>query len=140
MDGNESKQEYKTKIIPELHKQLGYKSVMAVPRLLKVSLNMGVGQATTDKKILDYAVGDLEKIVKNQWLLCPDVLRLVSKSGKAAYWRQSNIENDSMFQFLERFIYIACPKIRDFRGFSVKAFDGQGNFNIGIKEQIILTK
>ena len=136
------KQEYKTKIIPELHNQLGYKSIMSVPRLSKVSLNMGVGQATTDKKILDYAVGDLEKIAGQK-----PVVTLSRRSEAGFKIREGwpigakvTLRNDNMFQFLERFIYIACPKIRDFRGFSIKAFDGQGNYNIGIKEQIIFNE
>ena len=136
------KQEYKNTIIPSLHKDLGYKSVMAVPRLLKISLNMGVGAATTDKKILDYAVSDLTKIA------CQKPIVTLSRKSEAGFkiregWpigTKVTLRNDNMFNFLERFIYIACPKIRDFRGFSVKSFDGKGNFNIGIKEQIIFNE
>ena len=134
--------QYKEAILPQLHKQLECDSFMAVPRLLKVALNMGVGAATTDKKILEYAVGDLEKIA------CQKPVITLSRRSEAGFkiregWPigcKVTLRRANMFQFLERFIHIACPKIRDFRGFSVKAFDGRGNFNIGIKEQIIFNE
>lgn len=136
------KQQYKDTILPQLHKELGYKSNMAVPRLQKVTLNMGVGAATTDKKILDYAVGDLTKIASQK-----PVVTLSRRSEAGFKIREGwpigakvTLRGDNMFDFLERFITIACPKIRDFRGFTVKSFDGKGNFNIGIKEQIIFNE
>jgi large subunit ribosomal protein L5 len=136
------KQQYKDTVLPQLHKELGYKSNMAVPRLQKVTLNMGVGAATTDKKILDYAVGDLTKIA------CQKPVVTLSRRSEAGFkiregWpigAKVTLRGDNMFDFLERFITIACPKIRDFRGFTVKSFDGKGNFNIGIKEQIIFNE
>ena len=136
------KQQYKNTILPQLHKELGYKSNMAVPRLVKVTLNMGVGAATTDKKILDYAVGDLTKIAGQK-----PVVTLSRRSEAGFKIREGwpigakvTLRGDNMFHFLERFVTIACPKIRDFRGFTVKSFDGKGNFNIGIKEQIIFNE
>ena len=136
------KQQYKDTILPKLHKELGYKSNMAVPRLQKVTLNMGVGAATTDKKVLDFAVSDLTKIA------CQKPVVTLSRRSEAGFkiregWpigAKVTLRGDNMFEFLERFITIACPKIRDFRGFTVKSFDGKGNFNIGIKEQIIFNE
>ena len=136
------KQQYKEIILPQLHKELGYKSKHAAPSLQKVTLNMGVSAATTDKKVLDYAVSDLTKIA------CQKPVVTLARRSEAGFkiregWpigAKVTLRGDNMFDFLERFVTIACPKIRDFRGFSVKSFDGKGNFNLGIKEQIIFNE
>ena len=130
---------YKDSVVPQLTKQFGYKSVMQVPRIEKITLNMGVGEAVADKKILDNAVGDMAKIAGQK--------PLVTKSRKsiATFKIRDNypigckvtLRGTRMYEFLDRLVTVAIPRIRDFRGISSKSFDGRGNFNFGIKEQII---
>ena len=130
---------YREKIVPELMKKFGYKSVMQVPRLEKITLNMGVGEAVADKKVMDNAVGDLTKISGQK--------PVVTKSRKAiaAFKIRENVpvgcmvtlRGARMYEFLDRFVTIALPRVRDFRGISGRSFDGRGNYNIGVKEQII---
>jgi len=130
---------YRDKITPELVTKFGYKSVMQVPRLTKITLNMGVSEAVSDKKVMDHAVGDLTKIAGQK--------PVVTKSKKAIAGfkiRDSvpigcmvTLRGVRMYEFLDRFVTVALPRVRDFRGISGRSFDGRGNYNIGVKEQII---
>jgi len=130
---------YKDKIVPELMKKFGYKSVMEVPRLTKITLNMGVSEAVNDKKVMDHAVGDLTKIAGQK----PVVTK--SKKAIAGFKIRDGVpigcmvtlRGVQMFEFLDRFVTVALPRVRDFRGISGRSFDGRGNYNIGVKEQII---
>jgi large subunit ribosomal protein L5 len=132
-------QVYREKLAPELVAKFGYTSPMQVPRLTKITLNMGVGEAVADKKILDNAVADLTKIAGQK--------PVVTKAKKAIAGfkiRQDlpigcmvTLRGVQMYEFLDRFVTIALPRVRDFRGISGRAFDGRGNYNIGVKEQII---
>ncbi|MCI1190899.1 50S ribosomal protein L5 [Calidifontimicrobium sp. SYSU G02091] len=131
--------QYRDKIVPELMKKFGYKSVMQVPRLTKITLNMGVSEAVADKKVMEHAVGDLTKIAGQK--------PVVTKSRKAiaGFKIRENVpigcmvtlRGARMYEFLDRLVTIALPRVRDFRGVSARAFDGRGNYNIGVKEQII---
>lgn len=130
---------YRDKVAPALTKQFGYKSPMQVPRVTKITLNMGVGEAVADKKILDAAVGDLAKIAGQK--------PVVTKSRKAIAGFKIReqlpigcmvtLRGVRMYEFLDRFVTVALPRVRDFRGISGKSFDGRGNYNIGVKEQIM---
>ena len=130
---------YRDKVAPALKTQFGYKSNMEVPRITKITLNMGVSEAVADKKIMDNAVGDLTKIAGQK--------PVVTKARKAiagfkireqqAIGCMVTLRGARMYEFLDRFITVALPRVRDFRGISGKAFDGRGNYNIGVKEQII---
>jgi len=131
--------QYREKIVPELVEKFGYKSVMEVPRISKITLNMGVGDAVNDKKHIDTAVADLTKIAGQK--------PVVTKSRKAianfkvrenlAIGTMVTLRGQKMYEFLDRLVTVAFPRVRDFRGVSGRAFDGRGNYNIGIKEQII---
>jgi large subunit ribosomal protein L5 len=130
---------YQEHVVKQLVTQFGYKSVMQVPRIEKITLNMGVGEAVNDKKIMDNAVGDMAKIAGQK--------PLVTKSRKsiATFKIRDNypigckvtLRGARMYEFLDRLVTVAIPRIRDFRGIPGKSFDGRGNFNFGIKEQII---
>lgn len=130
---------YKETDVPELVKQFGYKSVMEVPRIEKITLNMGVGEAVADKKVMEYAVSDLEKIAGQKPVVT------VARKSIAGFKIRDNypvgckvtLRRDQMFEFLDRLITIALPRVRDFRGVSGKSFDGRGNYNMGVREQII---
>ncbi len=130
---------YKKTVAPQLMKQFGYKSVMEVPRIEKITLNMGVGEAVADKKVMDHAVSDMQKIAGQK----PVVTK--SKKSIAGFKIRENypvgckvtLRRDRMYEFLDRLVTIAIPRIRDFRGISGKSFDGRGNYNMGVKEQII---
>lgn len=131
--------EYKEKIIPALQKQFGYKSIMEVPKLTKITLNMGVGAAVADKKVMQAAVSDMEKIAGQK-----PVVTLSRKSiagfkirDDMAIGCKVTLRSDKMYEFLDRLISIAIPRIRDFRGMSPKSFDGRGNYSMGVTEQII---
>lgn len=131
--------EYKERILPALIAQFGYKSVMQAPRLTKITLNMGVGGAVADKKILQSAVSDMEKISGQK-----PVITLARKSIAGFKIRDDmpigckvTLRSDRMYEFLDRLITISIPRIRDFRGLSPKSFDGRGNYSMGVKEQII---
>ncbi len=133
------KKQYREKIVPELQKQFGYKSVMEVPKIKKITLNMGLGEAVADKKIINNAIEDLAKITGQK-----PVATLARKSIAGFKIRDHwpigckvTLRGTRMYEFLERLIVIAIPRIRDFRGFSGKAFDKSGNYSLGIKEQII---
>lgn len=130
---------YKDTVVPELIKQFGYKSVMEVPRVEKITLNMGVGEAVADKKVMEHAVSDLEKIAGQKPVVT------VARKSIAGFKIRDNypvgckvtLRRDQMFEFLDRLITIALPRVRDFRGVSGKSFDGRGNYNMGVREQII---
>jgi len=132
-------QHYREKLVPELTAKFGYKSPMQVPRLTKITLNMGVSEAVADKKVMDSAVGDLTKIAGQK--------PVVTKAKKAIAGfkiREQQpigcmvtLRGVQMYEVLDRFVTIALPRVRDFRGISGRAFDGRGNYNIGVKEQII---
>jgi large subunit ribosomal protein L5 len=131
--------EYKQKLLPKLIEQFNYKSVMEVPKLIKITLNMGVGEAVADKKALQYAVTDMEKIAGQK-----AVVTLSRKSIAGFKIRDDmpigckvTLRSDKMYEFLDRLINISIPRIRDFRGMNPKSFDGRGNYSLGIKEQII---
>jgi large subunit ribosomal protein L5 len=131
--------QYREKVVPDLMKQFGYKTTMQVPRISKITLNMGVGEAVNDKKNIEMAVGDLTKIAGQK--------PVVTKSRKAianfkirenlAIGTMVTLRGERMYEFLDRLVTIALPRVRDFRGVSGRAFDGRGNYNIGLKEQII---
>jgi large subunit ribosomal protein L5 len=133
------KQYYTEKVVPQLMEKFGYKSVMQVPRITKITLNMGVGEAVADKKVMDNAVGDMTKIAGQK--------PVVTKARKAIAGFKIReqlpigcmvtLRGEHMYEFLDRFITISLPRVRDFRGVSGRAFDGRGNYNIGVKEQII---
>ena len=130
---------YKDKVVADLTEKFGYKSVMEVPRLTKITLNMGVSEAVADKKVMDHAVGDLTKIAGQK--------PVITKSKKAIagfkirdgvpIGAMVTLRGVQMYEFLDRFVTIALPRVRDFRGISGRSFDGRGNYNIGVKEQII---
>ncbi|BBJ00158.1 50S ribosomal protein L5 [Ferrigenium kumadai] len=130
---------YKDKVAKDLMKQFGYKSIMEVPRIEKITLNMGVGEAVADKKVMDFAVGDMQKIAGQK-----PVITLSKKSIAGFKIREGypvgckvTLRKERMYEFLDRLISVAIPRIRDFRGISGKSFDGRGNYNMGVKEQII---
>jgi large subunit ribosomal protein L5 len=133
------KEVYKQEIAPALMKQFGYKSPMEVPRITKITLNMGVGEATGDKKILDNAVGDMQKIAGQKPVVTKARKAIAGFKIREGYpiGCMVTLRQERMYEFLDRFVTIALPRVRDFRGISSRAFDGRGNYNIGIKEQII---
>ena len=130
---------YNDTVVPSLVEKFGYKSVMEVPRFQKITLNMGVSEAVSDKKVMDHAVGDLTKIAGQK--------PVITKSRKAIAGFKIRdgvpigcmvtLRGVQMYEFLDRFVTIALPRVRDFRGISGRSFDGRGNYNIGVKEQII---
>lgn len=130
---------YHDVIVPELTKKFGYKTIMQVPRITKITLNMGVGEAVNDKKMVDNAIADMTKIAGQK----PAVTR--TRKAIANFKIRENmpigcmvtLRGERMYDFLDRLITIAFPRVRDFRGVSGRAFDGRGNYNIGLKEQII---
>jgi large subunit ribosomal protein L5 len=130
---------YREKVVPDLMAKFGYKSIMEVPRLTKITLNMGVSEAVNDKKVMEHAVGDLTKIAGQK--------PVVTKSRKAIAGFKIReqmpigcmvtLRGARMFEFLDRFVTVSLPRVRDFRGISGRSFDGRGNYNVGVKEQII---
>jgi large subunit ribosomal protein L5 len=130
---------YREKIVPQLMEKFGFTSVMQVPRLEKITLNMGVSEAVSDKKVMDNAVSDLTKIAGQK--------PVVTKSKKAIagfkirdgvpIGTMVTLRGVRMYEFLDRFVTVALPRVRDFRGISGRSFDGRGNYNIGVKEQVI---
>ena len=126
-------------VVPALMSQFGYKSIMEVPRIEKITLNMGVGEAVADKKVMEHAVSDLEKIAGQK-----SVVTLARKSIAGFKIRDDypvgckvTLRKERMFEFLDRLISVALPRVRDFRGVNGKSFDGQVNYNMGVREQII---
>jgi len=130
---------YKETVIPNLMGVFGYKSVMEAPRITKVTLNMGVGEAVGDKKILDHAVADMTKIAGQKPVITKARKAIAGFKIREGYpiGCMVTLRGESMYEFLDRLITVAMPRIRDFRGVSGKGFDGRGNYNLGIKEQII---
>ena len=132
-------EQYREKVIPQLKERFSYPSVMEVPRIEKITLNMGVGEAVGDKKILENALGDMEKIAGQK-----PVITRARKSVAGFKIREGwpigckvTLRRERMYEFLDRLINIALPRVRDFRGMSPKSFDRQGNYSMGVKEQII---
>ena len=130
---------YKEKVAAELMKKFGYKSVMEVPRITKITLNMGLGEAVNDKKVIEHAVGDLTKIAGQKPVVTRARKAIAGFKIRQGYpiGAMVTLRGQIMYEFLDRFITVALPRVRDFRGISGKAFDGRGNYNIGVKEQII---
>jgi large subunit ribosomal protein L5 len=133
------KQFYKDSVVKKMTEQFGYTSVMQVPRIEKITLNMGVGEAVADKKVMEHAVGDMEKIAGQK------VIVTKAKKSVAAFKIRDDypvgckvtLRRERMYEFLDRLVTVAIPRIRDFRGIPAKSFDGRGNYNMGVKEQII---
>lgn len=130
---------YKETVVPELMKQFGYKTIMQVPRIEKITLNMGVGEAVADKKVMEHAVEDMTRIAGQK-----PVVTVARKSIAGFKIRDGypigckvTLRRDRMFEFLDRLISISLPRVRDFRGINGKSFDGRGNFNMGVREQLI---
>jgi large subunit ribosomal protein L5 len=130
---------YKEKVVPELVQKFGYKSVMEVPRISKITLNMGVGKSTQDKKILDNAVADLTKIAGQKPVVTKAKKSVANFKVRAGFpiGCMVTLRGQRMYEFLDRLVSIAIPRIRDFRGVSNRSFDGRGNYSIGVREQII---
>jgi len=130
---------YKKVVVPKLMEQFGYENPMQVPRIVKITLNMGVGEAVADKKVMDHAVSDLQKIA-GQKPLVTHARKSVATFKVRQGWPvgcKVTLRRDRMYEFLDRLITIALPRVRDFRGVSGRAFDGRGNYNMGLKEQIM---
>jgi large subunit ribosomal protein L5 len=130
---------YKDTVVGELSKQFGYKSIMEVPRITKITLNMGVGEAVADKKVLENAVGDMQKIAGQKPVTTKARTSIAGFKIRDGYpiGCMVTLRGPRMFEFLDRLVTIALPRVRDFRGVAGKGFDGQGNYNMGVKEQII---
>jgi large subunit ribosomal protein L5 len=133
------KQYYADTVVPELKKQFGYRNPMEIPRITKITLNMGVGEAVADRKVMEHAVEDMTKIAGQK----PIVIK-ARKSVAGFKVREGwpvgckvTLRREQMYEFLDRLINIAIPRIRDFRGMNPRSFDGRGNYNMGVKEQII---
>ena len=130
---------YKEKIVPELMEKFGYKSIMEVPRITKITLNMGVGEAVADKKVMEHAVSDMTKIAGQKPVVT------VARQAIAGFKIREDypvgcmvtLRGVRMYEFLDRLVTVAFPRVRDFRGVNGRSFDGRGNYNIGVKEQII---
>ena len=133
------KKYYEETVVKQLMDQFNYKSVMEVPRIEKITLNMGVGEAVADKKVMENAVSDLEKIAGQKPLVTKAKKSIAGFKIRDDYpvGCKVTLRKNNMYTFLDRLISIALPRIRDFRGISAKSFDGRGNYNMGIKEQII---
>jgi large subunit ribosomal protein L5 len=131
--------QYRDAIVPALMKQFGYKTRMQVPRITKITLNMGVGEAVADKKILENAAGDLAKIAGQKPVITKSRKSIAAFKIRSGYpvGCMVTLRNRRMYEFLDRLVTIALPRVRDFRGISGRAFDGRGNYNMGVKEQII---
>ena len=133
------KEFYKDSVVKKMTEQFSYTSVMQVPRIEKITLNMGVGEAVADKKVMENAVGDMEKIAGQK------VVVTKAKKSVAAFKIRDDypvgckvtLRRERMYEFLDRLVTVAIPRIRDFRGIPAKSFDGRGNYNMGVKEQII---
>jgi len=132
-------QHYREKIVADLVAKFGYKSVMEVPRITKITLNMGVSEAVADKKVMDHAVGDLTKIAGQKVVVTKAKKPIAGFKIREGYpiGCMVTLRGARMYEFLDRLVTIALPRVRDFRGISGRAFDGRGNYNIGVKEQII---
>ena len=133
------KKYYEETVVKQLMEQFNYKSIMEVPRIEKITLNMGVGEAVADKKVMENAVSDLEKIAGQKPLVTKAKKSIAGFKIRDDYpvGCKVTLRKNNMYTFLDRLISIAIPRIRDFRGISAKSFDGRGNYNMGVKEQII---
>ena len=130
---------YRGEIAKKLFEQFGYKNVMEVPRITKITINMGVGEALGDRKVMEHAVSDMEKIAGQKAVVCK-ARKSVAGFKVREGWPigcKVTLRSERMYEFLDRLVNIAIPRIRDFRGMSPKAFDGRGNYNMGVREQII---
>ncbi len=130
---------YKEKVVPQLIEKFGYKNIMEVPKLTKITLNMGVGEAVGNKKVMEYATADMAKIAGQK-----PIVTLAKKSVAGFKIRDGwpvgckvTLRRERMYEFFDRLVNVALPRVRDFRGVSAKSFDGKGNYNMGIQEQII---
>lgn len=133
---------YKNTVVPELSKRFGYDNVMQVPRITKITLNMGVGEATSDKKALEGAIADMERI-SGQKPLTTRARTSIANFKIRTGWPigcKVTLRRERMYEFLDRLIQIAIPRIRDFRGLSPRSFDGRGSYSLGIREQIIFAE
>lgn len=133
------KELYKSEIAPKLQSQFGYKSVMEVPRITKITLNMGVGEAAQDRKAIEGAVADLA-LISGQKPLVTNARKSVAGFKIRQGWpigAKVTLRGDRMYEFMERLVFMAIPRIRDFRGLNPKSFDGRGNYSMGLKEQIV---
>ncbi|MBL8396923.1 MAG: 50S ribosomal protein L5 [Candidatus Accumulibacter sp.] len=130
---------YKTSVVADLTKRFGYKSKMEVPRITKVTLNMGVGEAIADKKILENALGDMAKITGQKPVITKARKSIAGFKIRTGYpiGCMVTLRGPRMYEFIDRLVTVALPRVRDFRGISGKGFDGRGNYNMGLKEQII---
>ena len=130
---------YKEKVVSELTEKFGYKSVMEVPRLTKITLNMGLSEAVADKKVIEHATGDLSKISGQKPVVTKARKAIAGFKIREGYpiGAMVTLRGARMYEFLDRFITVALPRVRDFRGVNGRSFDGRGNYNIGVKEQII---
>ena len=130
---------YRQKVVPELMQKFGYKTVMQVPRIRKITLNMGVGETTSDKKVLDAAVADMTKIAGQKPVVTKARTSIANFKIRAGFpiGCMVTLRGARMYEFLDRLVNVAIPRIRDFRGVSNRAFDGRGNYSLGIREQII---
>ena len=133
------KEVYNKEIVPALTKQFGYKSSMEVPRITKIVLNMGVGDATGDKKLLENAAGDMQKVSGQKPVITKSKKAIADFKIREGYpiGCMVTLRQERMYEFLDRLVSISLPRVRDFRGVSGRSFDGRGNFNMGVKEQII---
>lgn len=130
---------YNSTVIKQLTEQFAYKSSMQVPKITKITLNMGIGEAVADKKVVEHAVSDMTKIAGQKPIIC-NARKSVANFKVREGWPvgcKVTLRRERMYEFLDRLISIAIPRIRDFRGLNAKSFDGRGNYNMGIKEQII---
>ena len=130
---------YKEEVVPKLMKQFGYTNIMEVPKLTKITLNMGVGEAATNKKILENAVADMAKIAGQKPIVTKSKVSVASFKIRDGWpiGAKVTLRRAQMYEFLDRLINISLPRVRDFRGVSGRSFDGRGNYNVGVKEQII---
>jgi large subunit ribosomal protein L5 len=130
---------YKETVVPALMQKFGYKTTMQVPRITKITLNMGVGEAVADKKVIEHAVGDMTKIAGQKPVVTKSRKSIANFKIREGYpiGCMVTLRGVRMYEFLDRLVTIALPRVRDFRGVSGRSFDGRGNYNMGVKEQII---
>jgi len=130
---------YRDKVAPDLKAQFGYSSIMQVPRITKITLNMGVSEAVADKKVIDHAAGDLARIAGQKAVITKTRKAIAGFKIRENYpiGCMVTLRGARMYEFLDRLVAVALPRVRDFRGISARAFDGRGNYNVGVKEQII---
>ena len=132
-------EQYKNTVIKQLTEKFGYKSPMEVPRLVKITLNMGVGEAVADKKVMEHAVSDMEKIAGQKAVVTKARKSIAGFKIREDYpiGCKVTLRRERMYEFMDRLVSIAIPRIRDFRGLNPKSFDGRGNYSMGVREQII---